>query len=83
MSGMIGVEMGDRGRIVIPASIRERLHLKPGSRLNVCVENGSLILMTPEAAEQELFEMFAGVPVSLADELVADRRAEEERENGE
>jgi AbrB family looped-hinge helix DNA binding protein len=79
----MSIEMGDRGRVVIPAAVREQLHLRPGSRLTIRVENGAMILMTPEAAERELFAMFGGVPVSLADELLADRRAEAARENSE
>lgn len=71
------VEVGDRGRLVIPAAVRGQLGLRPGSKLNVRVERGALILMTPEAAEQELWGMFAEAPVSL----VADRRAEADREN--
>jgi AbrB family looped-hinge helix DNA binding protein len=83
MAGTIRVEMGERGRLVIPAAVREQLHLRPGSRLTLRVEGGALILMTPDAAERELLDMFAQVPVSLADELAADRRHEAERQNSE
>lgn len=81
MRRSVTVEVGDRGRLVIPAAVREQLGLHPGSRLNMRVENGALVLMTPEAAERELWDMFADVGESLADELVADRKAEVAREN--
>jgi AbrB family looped-hinge helix DNA binding protein len=74
------VEMGDRGRLVIPAAVREELGLRPGTRLSLRVEDGVLILMTPEAAERELLEMFKDVPISLAGELLEDRRLEVQHE---
>lgn len=77
----ISVEVGERGRMVIPASVREQLGIHAGSKVHLRVENGALIVMTPEAAERELWAMFEGVGVSLADELIADRRAELEVEN--
>jgi AbrB family looped-hinge helix DNA binding protein len=72
--------MGDRGRLVIPAAVREELGLRPGTRLSLRVEDGVLILMTPEAAERELLEMFKDVPISLAGELLEDRRLEVQHE---
>lgn len=81
MTKPVTVEVGDRGRLVIPASVRRELGLHRGSKLNIRIDQGALVLMTPEAAERELWDMFAHVPASLADELIVERRAEADRED--
>ena len=71
------------GRIVIPAAQRKALQLKVGDKINLRVENGSLKLTPLRQGIRELQEYCAKfIPkgVSLADELIADRRAEAERE---
>jgi AbrB family looped-hinge helix DNA binding protein len=77
---MTNVEMGDGGRLVIPAAIRQQLQLDPGTRLAVAIEDGSLVLMTPQVAVRRLRARFAKYPGSLADELLAERRFEQARE---
>lgn len=75
--------LGQNGRFVIPAEIREALGVKPGDTIVMEAENGSLRIesyMTMLGRIQH--EIAALVPpgVSLADELIADRRAEAGRE---
>lgn len=41
--------LSTKGQLVIPASVRAVLRLKPGSRLSVTVKDGT-ILLKPEAA---------------------------------
>ena len=77
------IQLGDRGRLVLPAEIRKRLNLHEGDELLVTVQgDGSLRLTSPRQVVREtrgLYRAKAGRR-SLADELIADRRAEVKRE---
>lgn len=80
------VRIGPQGRIVIPASLRRALGIKPGQVMVGRVEDGRLVLERREAILSRLQARFGhAVPrnVSLADELIADRREEARREAGE
>jgi bifunctional DNA-binding transcriptional regulator/antitoxin component of YhaV-PrlF toxin-antitoxin module len=64
---------------VVPAELRRALGLQAGETLVARVEEDRLVLERPRAALARLRRAFRdAVPegVSLADELVADRRAE-------
>jgi AbrB family looped-hinge helix DNA binding protein len=77
------VAVGRKGRVVIPASIRRALDLEEGSELVVTLELDGVLLLPRSAVRKRLRSMFAGVERSLADELIAERRAaaaEESRE---
>jgi len=77
------VTIGDRGRLVLPASVRSALGLKPGTRMLLSTEHdGSLRLRPYRAVADESRGMFAGLAEkgSLVGELLAERRAEAERE---
>jgi AbrB family looped-hinge helix DNA binding protein len=75
--------VSEGGRIVIPAELRRALHLKVGDTVLIELQDGELHVFTPQhaisRAQQILGPYIAGKP-SLADELVAERRAEAERE---
>jgi AbrB family looped-hinge helix DNA binding protein len=77
------VQLRDRGRIVLPAEIRKRLDLREGDQLLVTLQpDGSLRLVSPRQvirATRGLYQARAGNR-SLADELIAERRAEAKRE---
>jgi len=77
------VAVGPQGRLVIPAEIRRELGFSPGDVLIAIVENGRLVLQKREAVLQRLRQRFAHIPtgVSLADELISERRTESRREN--
>ena len=70
------VQLGAQGRIVIPASLRKALNLKPGDRLVARRVGESLVLERRQAIEKRLQDRFRRVPpdVNLLDELIADRR---------
>ena len=70
------VRVGIQGRVVIPAHIRRALGIGPGQVLLARMEDGRLVLETPEQVLSRLYARFEMVPpgVSLADELIADRR---------
>lgn len=73
------LQLGNRGRIVLPAEVRHRLDLKQGDRLILSVEaDGTLLLQSARTLAHRLQGMFADLApgVDLADELLADRRAE-------
>ena len=80
MSGTYPVVMGDRGRLVVPAELRERLHLMPGSHLLMLETDRGIVLATREQVKQLVRERLAGP--SLVDELLADRRREAAADDG-
>lgn len=79
------VQLGAQGRLVIPARLRKALNLKPGDRLVARRVGDSLVLERREAIENRLQDRFRHIPkeVSLADELIAERRAEAAKEAAE
>jgi AbrB family looped-hinge helix DNA binding protein len=79
------VRIGAQGRIIIPAHLRKELNLKPGDRLIVRSDGDRILLERRQAVANRLLSRFNQVPtnVSLVDELIAERRAEAAREDGE
>ena len=77
------VRMGPQGRIVVPAELRRELGLDEGSTMTTTTEDGRLILEPRSVVLERIRRRFSAVPGSarLADELVADRRAEALRED--
>ena len=74
------------GRIVIPAAIRQQLGVKPGDPILMDVEDGVLRLESyPSRIARIQHELAQYIPpgVSLADELIAERRTEARREQEE
>lgn len=76
------VQIGAQGRIVIPASLRKDLGLKPGDRLIARREGDCLILEPRSVIRNRLQQRFSTVPgdASLVDELIAERRREAQAE---
>ncbi|HEX4960058.1 MAG TPA: AbrB/MazE/SpoVT family DNA-binding domain-containing protein [Thermoanaerobaculia bacterium] len=76
------VPVGPQGRLVIPSEIRRQLGIVPGDVLIAVVEDERLVLEKREAVLQRLRRRFAHIPagVSLADELISERRSESRRE---
>jgi AbrB family looped-hinge helix DNA binding protein len=72
------IRVGEQGRIVIPANIRRKMLIEIGSMLVARIEDDKLILEKPDAVIQRLQARFKKIPpgLSLADELIAERRAE-------
>ena len=80
--------MGERGRLVLPVEIRERLNISTGDPLALMLEaDGTVSLKTRKVAIQNLRGMFRhlATPGRLAsDDLIAEGRREaamEERES--
>ncbi len=76
------LEVDEQGSIVIPAELREKLGIEVGTKLIARVEDDRLVLTNPKTILNKLQDLFAHIPshISLADELIAERRAEAERE---
>lgn len=77
------VRLGARGRLVLPAAIRERLAIGEGDKLVLTVEDGRTIRIT---SLRDLAEQMQGILKdaasgrSLVDELIAERRKEARNE---
>lgn len=79
MSGTYSVTMGDRGRLVVPAELRERLDLSSGTPL-VLIDTPHGVVMTTRDQLKELVRAdLAGR--DLVRDLLAERRAAAERED--
>jgi AbrB family looped-hinge helix DNA binding protein len=76
------VTVGPQGRLVIPSDIRREMGIGPGDVLLALVDGQRLVLEKREAVLRRLLKRFERVPaeVSLADELIAERRSEGRRE---
>lgn len=72
MSGTYAVVMGDRGRLVVPAELRVRLDLKPGTPLVLLETPQGLVLATRAQVKEMVREGLHGLDV--VGELLADRR---------
>ena len=77
------VRVGPQGRVVIPATLRKALALRPGDTLLARVENGRLILEKRDAILARVRSRYAKLPaeVSLVDDLIEERRAEASQED--
>lgn len=73
------------GRLVVPADMRSAMLIDDSGHLTARVVQGELRVLAPLAAVRKLQRMTQdAVPagVSLVDELIAERRAEEQDEDG-
>jgi AbrB family looped-hinge helix DNA binding protein len=72
------ITIGEKGRIVIPAAIREALGFEPGEAVDLEVREHELHIFSRSGRRrgtQERALKFFGPDRSLADELIAERRA--------
>lgn len=76
------VNVDPQGRIVIPARLRRSLAIEQGDTLVARLEEGRIVLEKREEVLARVRRRFEKVPreVSLADELVSERREEARRE---
>jgi len=71
------------GALSIPDSLRGELEMRAGDRLIIKAVNGALVIENFDAGirrVQAMARRYALEGVSVADELIAERRAEAERE---
>ena len=81
MGGQAGLQsraqVGEKGRLVIPAAIREVLGIEPGTAVDLRVVDHELRISTLRSRirrAQERARKYVPAGVSLADELSAERR---------
>jgi AbrB family looped-hinge helix DNA binding protein len=51
------VTLGERGQVVIPAAIRERLELKAGDKLMVFTKHNEMICLVPASSMRHLVDI--------------------------
>lgn len=77
------VNVDKNGRVLVPAEVRRRMGLSPGTELLLTIEDGRLLLDPREAAWQRVRDLFAQQPraISVVDDLIAERRQAAMRED--
>lgn len=73
MSGTYKVVVGNKGRLVVPAEVRERAKLDEGAVMILLETEGGLVLMTQAQLQARVRADLEGT--SLMEELLAERRA--------
>jgi AbrB family looped-hinge helix DNA binding protein len=78
----IEVTVGPQGRLVVPAALRRRLGIEAGDVLVARAEDDRLVLERRQAILRRIRSRFEHIPadISLADELIAQRLADSQRE---
>ena len=79
---MVTVTIKPDGRVLVPVALRKAFGVEPGEPLVARVEEGRLVLERRAAVLKRAQGRFAGIgpDVSLVDELLAERRAETDRD---
>ena len=75
--------INENGRMVIPASVRKALGINPGDEVVLRLEEDGLLITTLRhriERAQRLVRKYVNPGVSLADELIAERRAAARKE---
>jgi AbrB family looped-hinge helix DNA binding protein len=72
--------MGDRGRLVVPADVRQRAGLTEGTPLVLLETPNGLVLLTRQQLLARVRDEVAGA--DLVGDLLADRREAAEAEDG-
>ena len=79
MNGTYSVTMGDRGRLVVPAELRERAGMREGCPLVLVETDAGVVLLTRDQLKARVRADLAGL--DLVEELLAERRAESRAED--
>ena len=78
MSSISMITVGNKGRVVVPKSIRDEVGFVEGVRVSAFVDDlGRVILETPEAVKARIRRramQAAAVPGSAVDQLLEERR---------
>jgi len=81
------VQLGERGRVVLPAAVRKRLGWRTGDRLILIVEDSGEVRLASLRQQVQrcegMFRHLARPGVLLSEELIAERRREAAREERE
>jgi AbrB family looped-hinge helix DNA binding protein len=77
------VNVAANGRVVIPADLREKLGVRGGGKMIARLVEGALVLEPRDVAirrARQLVAKYVPKDANLIDELIAERRAEAQRE---
>ncbi len=77
------VQVAANGRMVLPVSLRQQLHIEGGGLLIIREDEGRLVLESVDDAvrrAQAVVRRYAPRAEGITDELLAERRAEAARE---
>ena len=79
--GAVKVKVSSKGQIVLPAKIRKKYGLEPGTELGI-VEYAGAIYLVPVSEDPigELRGLAAGVDGFSSEEFLAERRRDRDRE---
>lgn len=80
MSGTYLVQVGDRGRIVLPADLRRNAGLGAGTALTILETPEGLVVLTREQLRKRVAENLSGA--DLVTDLLAERRRAAALEDG-
>jgi AbrB family looped-hinge helix DNA binding protein len=75
----LSVTVAERGRLVLPAEVRERLHIRDGDRLALVVDpDGTIRLQTGDVLARSLLGAYKHLAPGrrAVDELIKERRRE-------
>ena len=79
---MVETVLSEKGQVVIPAAVRERMGLRRGDRFTVeMTQDGVIFRLLPRSPLLELRGAFKG-PASLTGALMEEHRAEKQMEHG-
>ncbi|WP_244556902.1 MULTISPECIES: AbrB/MazE/SpoVT family DNA-binding domain-containing protein [Fulvimarina] len=82
---MIRVNVLPNGRLVLPVALREKLGVQKGGHVMAELVDGEVHLTTPDAAldrARAIFREYVAPGTEIADEVIADRREENDRDLG-
>jgi AbrB family looped-hinge helix DNA binding protein len=82
MSDTYFVTVGNKGRIVLPADLRQKRGWSEGTILLLLETEGGVELLTRDELERQVLSQVDGT-TDVVGELLAERRAEAARENAE
>jgi len=83
VANRVRLTLGPGGRVVIPAALRDAMEIQEGDTILAWVEDGELHLLSPRVGARQAQDMISCLlpeGVSLADELIEDRRREAKAE---
>ena len=62
------IEIDERGRITLPAKIRDKLLIKPGDKLTVKVNSDNIITLQKNPSKELIFEKLVGCITTPSEE---------------
>ncbi|WP_249208426.1 AbrB/MazE/SpoVT family DNA-binding domain-containing protein [Gluconobacter albidus] len=84
ISYMIRVNVMPNGRLVLPVGLRKSLGVEKGGQVMAEIVDGEVRLITPDASldrARALFRKYVPAGMSITDEVIAERRAENALDN--